>query len=78
MADFVTNDVFLVLGVVVLVLAIPSLLGSIFDHRPPRATAILVLIGGGLVALAVWREPGGYAIEDIPHAFTRVIALITR
>lgn len=71
-------DTYLVIGIVVLVLAIPSIVSSFSDGRAPRLAAIAVLIGGGLVALAVSQQPGGYTVEDIPHAFTRVIGKLLR
>lgn len=67
------TDLFLVLGVGIAVLALPALIGAFSESRPPRAAAILVMIGGGLVVLAVTQHPGGYAINDVPHALTRVI-----
>ncbi len=42
-----TNDLYLVIGIVVLALAIPSVLGAMLDHRAPRVPAIMILIGGG-------------------------------
>lgn len=66
-------DLFFVIGLVVAVLAIPSIIGAFSDSRPPRAGAIMVMIGGGLIALAIWQKPSGYALGDIPDAFTRVI-----
>ncbi len=68
-----TNDVFLVVGIVVLVLAIPAIVGAYVDGRVPRFAAIMVLIGGGLVVLAVTQQPGGYAFADVPRAFASVI-----
>ncbi len=68
-----TNDTFLVVGIIVLVFAIPSIVSSFVDSRAPRLGAIAVLIGGGLVVLAVTQQPGGYSIADVPRAFTRVI-----
>ncbi len=73
-----TNDIYLVIGIVVLVFAIPSVVSAFSESRPPRLAAIAVLIGGGLVALAVSQQPGGYALEDIPRAFARVIAALIR
>lgn len=78
MSQAFTNDLFLVLGVITLVLAIPPLMGAIFDQRPLRTTAILLLIGGSLVLLALWRQPGGYTIEQIPEVFARVVARLIR
>ena len=66
------TDLFLVIGVMLGVLAIPTLLGAYSEGRPPRAASIMVLISGTLVLLAVMNQPSGYAIEDVPDAFVRV------
>ena len=73
-----TNDLYLVIGVVVLALSIPSILGAFIDPRAPRTPAIMLLIGGGLVVLAVTQQPGGYEIQDVPDAFVRVIGSFLR
>ncbi len=70
------NDMLLVIGVGVLALAIPAIFSAVTDHRAPRIPAILILIGGGLIVLAVTRHPGGYTLQDVPDAFFRVIAQI--
>lgn len=67
------TDLFLVIGAAVLVLALPALVGAFSESRPPRAAAVLVLIGGALVVVAVTQSPGGYGFDDIPLALTRVI-----
>lgn len=67
------TDLFLVIGTAILVLAVPAIVGAFSESRPPRAAAVLVMIGGGLLVLAVTQHPGGYALQDIPHALTRVI-----
>lgn len=67
------TDLFLVIGIVVLALTVPPILGALFDGRPPRTPAILMLIAGGMITLAVTRHPGGYDIHDVPDAFVRVI-----
>ncbi len=67
------SDIYLVVGVVVGVLAIPSLLGAYSGGRPPRAGAIMVLIAGGLITLAAMNNPKGYTLQDVPKAFVRVI-----
>ncbi len=38
----------------------------------------MLLIGGGLVAIALTQKPGGYALNDIPDAFVRVVAYFIR
>lgn len=72
------NDLSLVLGIVLAVLALPSLLGAWVEERVPRVGAVMVLTGTVLIAIAANRHPGGYALDDVPAAFTRVLAGLTR
>jgi hypothetical protein len=72
------SDLFLVLGLIISGLAIPSIIGALVDNRVPRAAAIMVMIGGGMIAIAVMQKPGGYSVQDIPHAFSRVIGSYLR
>lgn len=67
------TDLFLVFGIVILGFTIPPILGAVFDGRPPRTPAILILIAGGMIIFAIIQHPGGYAIQDVPDAFIRVI-----
>ena len=69
-----TQDLLLVIGLIIAAFAIPSILGAIADRRSPRTAAIAVMVGGGLIALAYSQKPGGYTIEEIPEAFVRVVA----
>ncbi len=68
-----TNDIYLVVGIVVLVLTVPSMVSAFVNSRVPRFAAIMLLIGGGLVVLAVTQQPGGYEFSDVPQVFARVI-----
>jgi hypothetical protein len=63
----------LVTGLVVAGFSVPAILGALADGRAPRVASIAVLVGGGLVALAVSQTPGGYAIADIPTVFVEVV-----
>lgn len=67
------NDLFLVLGLIILMLSIPPIFGALVDGRVPRAASIMVMIGGGMIAIALMNKPSGYSFQDIPKAFTRVI-----
>lgn len=67
-----TNDLSLVLGIILAVLAIPSLLNAWTEDRVPRFGAIIGLTGVVLIGLAMARHPSGYALNDIPPAFGRV------
>ncbi|SMY06788.1 hypothetical protein [Flavimaricola marinus] len=66
-------DLFLVVGIVVVAFTIPAIVGAFSEGRAPRAAAIMVMIGGGLIALAVYQTPGGYQVSEIPSVFARVI-----
>lgn len=68
------HDLMLVIGLVILVFTIPAIVSAYSDNRPPRVAAIILLIGGGLVIIALTQKPGGYTVDDIPRAFTRVVA----
>ncbi len=67
------TDLYLVIGLTLGILAIPSLLSAFSEGRAPRIGAVMVLISGVLVVIALSRKPGGYEIVDIPQAFFRVI-----
>jgi|TARA_B110000503_G_scaffold98632_1_gene147797 hypothetical protein len=71
-------DVMFVIGLVVSVFSIPPILGAVADGRAPRAAAITVLIGGGLIALAVSQKPSSYSISEIPDVFVRVVGQYIR
>ena len=69
-----SSDQILVIGMIILVLSLPSIAGAYAENRAPRAAAIIVLIGGVLIAVALTQKPNGYTFADIPHVFMRVIA----
>jgi len=66
-------DLLLVVGIVLGVLAVPSILSAFSEGRAPRAASITVLIAGVLVVVALQTKGGGYTISDIPQAFYAVI-----
>jgi hypothetical protein len=66
-------DLLFVIGVVTLLFSIPSILGAFTDGRPPRAAAIMIMIGGGLIGLAIYQRPGSYTFETVPDVFYTVI-----
>ncbi|WP_377513198.1 hypothetical protein [Octadecabacter sp. R77987] len=68
----------LVIGLIVAAFSIPPILGALAEGRAPRAAAIMVLIGGGLIALAVSQKPSGYSINEIPDVFVRVVGQFIR
>ncbi|MEL6609852.1 MAG: hypothetical protein AAFO58_02540 [Pseudomonadota bacterium] len=75
---FQDPDVWMAIGLVLGVLCIPALMSSWANGEPPRATAIAVLVAGGMIAYALMNQPGGYELADIPDVFARVIERYTR
>ena len=67
------TDLMLVVGIIILVLTAPSLLSAYVDGRVPRGAAIMVLVGGVLLAVALTQSPTGYRFAEIPNVFVRVI-----
>jgi hypothetical protein len=66
-------DLLFVIGIITLLFSIPSILGAFTDGRPPRAAAIMIMIGGGLLGLAIYQRPGFYSFETVPDVFYAVI-----
>ena len=69
-----TPDLSLVIGLIVTAFSVPSILSAISSGRSPRASAVTILIAGGLVLYALQTNPGGYTLAEIPDVFARVIA----
>ena len=67
-------DLVLVIGLVLVAFSIPSMMSAISDGRAPRASALTILIAGGLVLYALRSQPGGYTMAEIPEVFVRVFA----
>ncbi len=67
-------DLALVLGIILGALSIPSILSALSDKRAPRASALTILIAGGLILYATSRMPGGLALDQIPDKFVSVMA----
>jgi hypothetical protein len=67
-------DLALVIGIVLAVLSVPSVLSALSDKRAPRASALTILIAGGLIVFAIQNKPGGISLNTIPDTFVQVIA----
>jgi hypothetical protein len=70
----VDSDLSLVVGIMLVIITIPSLLSAWTEGRPPRVGALLSLAGLALVALALMDHPGRYTFDNLPSVFGRVFA----
>lgn len=70
------QDLYLVIGILIVGFSIPSMLGAMAERRSPRVAMILIVIGGGLVLLALSQQTYGWT--DVPEAFVRVVAYFVR
>lgn len=69
-------DIALILGLILGGFSIVGMLSAISDGRGPRASAITVLIAGGLLIYALVAKPGGYSMTQLPDVFFSVVARI--
>ena len=67
------TDLILVVGLVLCALAVPSLMSAYAESRTPRSGAIVVLIGGVLIVVALTQNPRGYTFAGIPDVVFTVI-----
>lgn len=68
------TDLVLTLGVVLLVLTIPSLLAAWTEGRAPKVGAIMIIVAIGMLVAAVTNKPGGYAINEVPGIMLAVVS----
>ncbi len=67
------TDLFLVLGTLLCLLALPSAASAYSEERTPRLASVIFVLGAGLVLLAMTLHPGSYGFSDVPRAFIRVL-----
>ncbi|WP_050927882.1 hypothetical protein [Aestuariivita boseongensis] len=68
------QDLALILGLVIGGFSIVGMFSALSDGRGPRASAITVLIAGGLIVYALASKPGGYSMAQLPDVFFGVVA----
>ncbi|MCU0829108.1 MAG: hypothetical protein MUE52_17365 [Tabrizicola sp.] len=68
------TDLVLTLGIILLVLSVPSLLAAWVEGRVPRFGAIMFLTSLAMIISALATRPGGYAFGEIPDIMIAVIS----
>ena len=68
------TDLVLTVGVVLLVLSLPSLLQGWVEQRMSRLGVVMAL-GGAIMVVAAWLyRPSGYNVPEIPGVMLRVVS----
>ncbi|SHI83347.1 hypothetical protein [Wenxinia saemankumensis] len=70
-------DLYLTIGLILLVFSLPAIASALTDGRPPRLASLVLLIGGTLLVVALTTKPGGYTFGEIPDVLFRVIGRYT-
>ena len=68
------QDLALILGLIIGGFSIVGMFSALSDGRGPRASAVTVLIAGGLIVYALVTKPGGYSMAELPDVFFGVVA----
>ncbi len=67
-------DLMLTVGIILMVLSVPSLLSAWVEGRAPRMGAIMSIAALGLIVAAIMTKPGGYAFNEVPGVMLKVAA----
>ena len=66
------TDLVLTLGIVLLVVTVPSLLAAWVEGRFPRLGAFMTVASIAMIVTAVLSKPGGYVFNDVPGVMVGV------
>ena len=72
------TDLLLTIGIILMVLTLPSLLAAWTQGRPPRFGAVMLIVGALLVVLAVTNRPSDYTVNQVPDIMLNVFARYLR
>lgn len=68
------TDLILTLGVVFMILALPSLLSAWVEGVTPRIGIVMLIAGLGMIITAAVSHPTGYRFHDVPGVMVGVAA----
>jgi formate-dependent nitrite reductase membrane component NrfD len=68
------TDLVLTIGIILLVLTIPSLLSAWVEQRVPRVASLMAIASLGMIVGALMTRPGGYSFSEVPSVMLRVFA----
>ena len=68
------TDLVLTLGILLIVVTIPSLLAAWVEGRPPRVGAMAVLAGMAMILAAAMNRPTGYRFDEVQTVMLNVLS----
>ena len=71
-----TSDLLFVGGVILIVLAVVVLPRRLLNSRPTATGVFVLVLGGVMIFYADATHPDGYAANDVPATFERVMLLM--
>jgi formate-dependent nitrite reductase membrane component NrfD len=70
------TDLVLTLGILLLIMTVPSLLAAWVEGRAPRIGALMLLASSSMIVTALVARPSGYRFEEIPQVMLGVVARV--
>ena len=70
------SDLIMVIGLVVLMLSIPSAVSAFAEGRAPWTALVVVIIGGAIFGWGWQHHPEDMTVADVPHVIYRVLARV--
>jgi hypothetical protein len=72
----VDTDLFVVMGLVLALLAIPSIIGAKAEARIPYFGLGCFVVGAAMLAAGVLLGPNGYSLARLPYSFIEILGRI--
>ncbi|MEO1641275.1 MAG: hypothetical protein AAFU41_18735 [Pseudomonadota bacterium] len=66
-------DLIFVIGVGIVMFAVPSAVSAYSDRRWPKAAVMMLLLGGLSIAYAMQENPDAYSFATLPDVIVAVI-----
>ena len=70
------TDLILTLGILLVLVTIPSLLAAWVEGRAPRVGALLILAGMSMILAAAMNRPSGYRFDEVPTVMLNVVSRV--
>lgn len=66
-------EIVLVIGLIFVVLAVPSVINAFSESRFPKAALTMFVVGGACIVWGIQKAPGEFEFQELPGLFFRVV-----